>query len=146
MIGISATEARRNVAKPHVMAYVNELKAADTAKLGIDKTRWLQEVAALAFSDITELFDRVQGGGLNLTDVKALPAHVRASIASIEMIRVKGADGEMMDVLKIKMHPKAQALDLCARHLGVLDGQGGDQEQIERMTGFRFEVTERKKK
>ena len=142
---MSESEARRNLTKPHVVAYVDGLKAADTAKLGIDKARWLQEVAALALSDVTELFERSSDGTLTLTDVKALPAHVRASIASMEMIKIRGDGGEALSVLKIKMHPKAQALDLLARLLGLLDGQGSDQERIERMSGYRFEVTKEKK-
>src|SRR5712691_4728837 len=63
----------------------SKLKTADRLTALLDPDAVLREVAYIAFSDITELFD--ERGHLRALD--ELPDHVVATIASIKIVRRK---------------------------------------------------------
>ena len=78
------------------------------------------ELKTIGLSDVRELFDE-EG---RMVPIHKLPDHVGRAIASIEVVSkmVPGSDPvEIEYVHKIKLWPKTQALELLARHLGMLN-------------------------
>jgi hypothetical protein len=93
-------------------------KAAERLADLIDPDRALRELARLAYSDPMELFNE-QGKVLPITE---WPAELRAAIGSFEVVRgnVDAGDGKFDDVIKVKLWDKPKALEMIAKHLGLL--------------------------
>jgi hypothetical protein len=93
-------------------------KAAERLADLIDPDRALREMARLAYSDPMELFNE-QGKVLPITE---WPAELRAAIGSFEVVRgnVDAGDGKFDDVIKVKLWDKPKALEMIAKHLGLL--------------------------
>ena len=93
-------------------------KAAERLADLIDPDRALREAASLAYSDIRALFD--EHG--NLLPVHQLPAHVAASIASVEIVKknLAAGDGQTDTVHKLKLWDKSKNLEMLFKHLGLL--------------------------
>ena len=68
------------------------------------------ELARIAFADVTDAIQIVDGE-VTVRDTTELSVGQRAAISSIE----KTEDG-----LKVRMHPKVQALESLAKHFGLL--------------------------
>jgi phage terminase small subunit len=93
-------------------------KAAERLADLIDPDRALRELARLAYSDPMELFNE-QGKVLPIIE---WPAELRAAIGSFEVVRgnVDAGDGKFDDVIKVKLWDKPKALEMIAKHLGLL--------------------------
>ena len=65
------------------------------------------ELARIAFADVTDVI-QVKGGEVTVADTAKLSEGQRAAIEQT-------ANG-----LKVRMHPKAQALESLAKHFGLL--------------------------
>lgn len=129
------SKGRQMRAKPHVMAYVEQLQRDTTHSFVITRERVLQELAAVAFSDATQV--------TGAASLRELPPHVRAAVQSVKVRRrvvsqavdylpVEG-DASVQDVtieeIEYRMHPKIPALELLAKHTGLLEPDadaGGD--------------------
>lgn len=92
----------------------------------ITASRVLRELGHIAFLDPREMFNEDD----SLKQIRSMPEHVRRCIAGIEIKQVKikkVKDEEGNDILletsivKIKLWPKTNALELVAKHLGMLD-------------------------
>ena len=68
------------------------------------------ELARIAFADVTDVI-QISGGEVTVKDTSKLNEGQRAAIAAIE---------ETANGLKVRMHPKAQALESLAKHFGLL--------------------------
>lgn len=93
-------------------------KAAERLADLIDPDRALREAAALAYSDITELYD-AEG---RLLPMKEWPAHIRAAVSGIETVRgnVDKGDGKFDEVARIRLWDKPKNLEMLFKHLGLL--------------------------
>ena len=93
-------------------------KAAERLADLIDPDRALREAARLAYSDIGALLD--DHG--NLRPIRAWPREIRAAVGQVEVVRrnVDSGDGHTDDVLKVRLWDKPRALELLAKHLGLL--------------------------
>ena len=105
-----ATRLRRVSA---VVAELNAGRAAQRRRTRLDGDRLLRELAALAFSDICDLF---------VSDGHALPPHridsiARLAIASLTVARTVSASGTVTETFRVKFWDKGKALDMLARHL-----------------------------
>jgi len=98
---------------PQVRRAANE-RLADL----IDPDRALREAAALAYSDIRELYDDKN----RLLPIKDWPPHLAAAIGGVEFVRrnVDGSDGHTDDVIKVKVWDKPKALEMLFKHMGLL--------------------------
>ena len=87
------------------------------AKLNISAERVLGEIASIAFSDIRRWFD-AEG---RLLPIHQLPDDVAAALGTVEVIREKtiGQDTPIA-VLKVKAWDKVRALDMLAKHFGLV--------------------------
>jgi phage terminase small subunit len=103
---------------PHIEARIQELmaKAADRAEL--NAARVLEELRRLAFADVRKLFDKSG----NLLPVHSLDAEHAAAIAGFEIIKKNAfaGDGVIDTIHKVRSADKLKALELLAKHFGLL--------------------------
>jgi hypothetical protein len=92
-----------------------------------------QELARIAFFDPLELYKQIEltPGGAVVFTLRALhemPRDVRACIASIKLRNenLTAGDGVRDQTVEIKFWDKIKALEICAKHLGYIDGKGGN--------------------
>lgn len=98
-----------NPTKPEAKAYINKLIAERSKRTGITADRVLQELARIAFADISDAVDLEKG-----TVLKDACRDDTAAIASVKVKRGRISERE------VRMHDKVHALELLGRHLGML--------------------------
>jgi phage terminase small subunit len=120
--GYSQKTARQQasdlLAKPDIQAAVAEKTAAALEKAELTADRVLEELRRLAFADIRGLFDE-RG---NLRPLHELSAEQAAAVASFEVVKqnIYADDGKVDTVHKLKVYDKTKALDMLAKHFGLL--------------------------
>ena len=123
----NTTTARQNGSKlltnTNIQAYLSTLRqrVGDRAEVTLERT--MQEIARLAFSDITTAltFDE---NGVKFKSSTQLPKDVRAAIASVsstETAREFRGETEIKVTYSMKMHNKVAALNLLADFFGIRD-------------------------
>lgn len=106
----AASRLLRNV---QVAEKIQNLMNKRADKLEITAERVLQEIARLAFVDISQAYD-AHGGLLPLHD---MPEDVRRAIAAVEVAEER-VDGEVVgEIRKVKFWDKGKGLDQLGRHL-----------------------------
>jgi phage terminase small subunit len=106
----TAAQLLRN---PKVAAKIQEAMDKRTSKLEITAETVLQEIARLAFVDISQAYDENN----RLKPLHEMPEDVRRAIASIEVGELR-EDGEVIGQMrKVKFWDKKGSLDLLGRHL-----------------------------
>lgn len=90
--------------KPHVRAYIEQLKARQFKRIEVRADNVLRELGCIAFVDPIHVIDH-SGFVLPLDQI---PEDVRRAIASMEV--------EFGRVTKIKFWPKSHALDTLGKH------------------------------
>ena len=80
--------------------------------------RVLEEIRRLAFADVRSFFD--EHG--NLKPIHELMEEQGACLASFEVVKKNGeaGDGQVDIIHKVKVWDKLKALEMAAKHLGVL--------------------------
>lgn len=121
----SAKIGFENLQKPEIQAAIQ--KAMDTRGQKIDLTaeRVLREFARVAFSDIRKVMEW-NNDGVRLMDSDEIDDDNGLSIQSITETTTFSTTGQESTKRQIKMYDKIKALELCGRHLGILDGSGKD--------------------
>lgn len=106
------------LAKPDIAALIAEKQARQLERADLTATRVLEELRRLAFSDVTGLFD--EHG--NLKPLHTLTPEQAAAIASLEVVKknITAGDGQIDTVHKLKVWDKTKALEMLAKHFGVL--------------------------
>jgi phage terminase small subunit len=111
-------QASRLSTKANVQRALEEAYKAREARTQVTADSTVRELGRIAFSDPGEIFD----DDSNLVvSIKQLPAHVRACIASVEVVtrNLTAGDGRQERVYKIKWWNKPRALELLGRHQGI---------------------------
>lgn len=100
-------------ANPRVKAKAQE-RLADL----IDPDRALRTAAALAYSDIGDLYDE----NYRLRPMREWPPALRQAVKRIEprLANVDPHDGEADRVLRLELHDKVKPLEMLFKHLGLL--------------------------
>lgn len=100
-------------AAPQVRAKAQE-RLADL----IDPDRALRTAAALAYSDIGDLYD----DHYRLKPMREWPPALRQAVKRIEprLANVDPHDGEADRVLRLELHDKVKPLEMLFKHLGLL--------------------------
>ena len=112
-----------NVVAPRLLATVGVQAAlASAMKKRADKTeitadRVLQELARLAFGDARAIFSAAG----ELLPPAQWPDSLASSIAGVEVVTASRGEGVVEHVSKVKFWDKGRALELLARHLGMLN-------------------------
>jgi phage terminase small subunit len=105
--------------RPPVAAFIEAERAASIERTRVDVDRVKREFARIAFSDIGDIIEWDENGGVALKPSAMISPDDRAAI---EMFAVK--PGENGPKATIKLHSKQQALDSLARLLGLYRRSG----------------------
>ena len=109
------TNAGRLLALPAVAREVRAGRAAQRRRTRVTADRVLRELAAVAFSDIGDLFD-FSGRPI---PVHFLEPETRRAISALAVTRVTDASGIVSEKFHVRFRDKLRALELLARHLGL---------------------------
>ena len=101
-----------NLGKPEIQEKLQELMQSRSERTQITADRVLQEVAALAFTNMTDLVSSANANSIKLENIKDLPANTQAAIKKIKV----GQYG-----LEVELHSKDGALDKLMKHLGLYE-------------------------
>lgn len=102
--------ARNLSSDPRIQERVRQINEATVERLGVSADELIQEIAALAFSDITEVIQ------VDYNRLQDLPRHVRAAIAEVKVRHNYDRDGFLSHTdCWIKMHNKVEAQRLLAQ-------------------------------
>lgn len=132
----SADAARANASRLLTKANIQREIAALTAEhfraTKISARKVLRELAAIAFSDIGELYTADANGMSVPRSWDEIPPVARRAIQSIKVKRrgdVTGRENPESIDIDIRLHSKLDALDKLCRHLGLMD-QGSTTKQL----------------
>lgn len=106
----NADIGRRLVTKSHVSEYIEKLKAERSQRTEITADRVLAELAAIAFSDRTDIAKIEDDGIVTFTPTDQLDKDAKKTISGIE----NGKYGT-----KVTTYDKVKALELIGKHLGM---------------------------
>ena len=120
----NADIGRRLVTKSHVCEYIKELRDKQSRRTEITADRVLAELAAIAFSDRTELAKVGELGKVSFTPTNQLGDDVKKTIAGIE----NGKYGT-----KVTSYDKVKALELLGKHLGLFSSGADNTETLEKL-------------
>lgn len=106
----NADIGRRLVTKSHVSEYIEKLLKERSKRTEITADRVLAELAAIAFSDRTDIAKIEDGGVVTFTPTDQLDKDAKKTISGIE----NGKYGT-----KVTTYDKVKALELIGKHLGM---------------------------
>src|SRR5262245_37073092 len=111
-------QAYENLRKPEIAQAITAGKAQQLETANLSAARVLEELRRLAFTDFRTFFD-ADG---NLKPVEDLDDDQAACLASHEVVikNGKAGDGQTVEIHKIKLWDKMRALELLAKHFGLV--------------------------
>lgn len=107
--------------RPDVQAAIRDAMDARAKRTGISSDRVVEELAAIAFSDLRNILDW-STNHVRLRPASALTAADRAAIKSISVRIDKRGCGHV----RVRLHDKFAALMMLERHLGMDNHALGD--------------------
>jgi phage terminase small subunit len=120
----AANIAYQLLRKPRVKAAIEAAQRERSERTGVTADQVINELARIAFADIGAAFD--EDG--NLKPLHELPEDARRALSGVEtdeLFEGRGEERAKVGVVrKIKFWDKTRALELLARHFGVLGKQG----------------------
>lgn len=132
----AAAQASTLLRNPKVKAALESAVAAQSRRTEVTADRVIQELASVAFSNISKAF-RPDGALLLPAE---MPPEAQAALAGVETEELfdgKGEERAQVGVSrKVKHWDKVKALEILAKHLGLLrdklevSGEGGEPLQI----------------
>ena len=102
--------ANQNLRKLEIQKYLSELQKGQSERTQITADKVLAELAAIAFSDRTELASVAENGIVHITPTSELAENARKAIAGIK----EGRNG-----VEVTSYDKLKALELIGKHLGM---------------------------
>lgn len=117
----AGVQAAQLLVKPKIQDRVAELTRAQSTRLEITADRVISEIAKVAFADMAD-YVTIQPDGTPVLDFGKAPDGGLAAVSQIEQETVTergGGDVERVKRTKFRLHPKLDALDKLARHLGL---------------------------
>ena len=112
------SQGQRLLTNADVAHAIAEQAAKQLERADLTAQRILEEMRRLALSDVRGLFD--QDG--NLRPIHTLTPEQAAAIASLEVVKknVAAGDGHVDTIHKVKVWDKTRALEMLAKHFGLL--------------------------
>lgn len=120
----NADIGRRLVTKSHVSEYIEKLRREQSKRTEITADRVLAELAAIAFSDRTELARVGECGEVTFTPTDRLGDDIKKTIAGIE----NGKYGT-----KVTSYDKVKALELLGKHLGLFSAGADNSDTLAKL-------------
>lgn len=118
--GVASVNGSRLLTNPKIAEYLAKRRKDMQKRTEVTQDRVIQELAAIAFSDILDYVSISDDGPYSevvLTPTKSIPTHKRAAIAGIK----QGANG-----IEVKLYDKLVALDKLGQHLGLFNNNDID--------------------
>ena len=119
----ASTVSNKLLADPVVSGYIEKALQDQLSNLDISESTVLKEYARIAFSDITNVIKFSNSNGVQLKcHSSSLSENISRAISEVQ---------ETSTGLKVRMHSKMAALDILAKHLGLVinrneHGEPGD--------------------
>ena len=140
LTGLSEAEGRRLRTKAHIIDLVEKLQAEAVKSRLISMDRTLEEIIAIALSDLTEIVT-IEDGRLIVRSLDELPRGVRSCIKSVKLRRSRhantGEDGdEFEEVFEITLHDKLKALEMLGRYQKMFSENAEYGEERPAFVGF----------
>jgi len=112
------TQGNQLLRIPEVSAAIERYRRDQLENADVTVQQVLTELATIAFTDVTQVFD-AEG---ELRPVHEWPKAVRRCVASFEVVirNITAGDGHRDKVLRVRFVEKIEALKLLAQHLGML--------------------------
>lgn len=107
--------------KPHIAAYVEQLKVERSTRTRITADRVLAELASIAFSDLRD-YSCNDAGQMRLA--AGAPSFAARAVASIKRKKHYGKKGEFEATVEFKLWDKVAALRQLAPHVGLVTDRG----------------------
>ncbi len=120
----NADIGRRLVTKSHVSEYIEKLLKERSKRTEITADRVLAELAAIAFTDRTELAKVNDRGFVEFTPTDDLPDSAKKTVAGIE----EGKYGT-----KVTTYDKVKALELIGKHLGMFSSGADNSAALDKL-------------
>lgn len=117
-------QGQRLLKKVEAQEYLTKLMDERSKRTEITADRVLEELAAIAFSDRTELAQVGKHGEVNFTPTDQLPDEIKKIIAGIE----NGKYGT-----KVTTYDKVKALELLGKHLGLFTSGADNSAALEKL-------------
>lgn len=109
-----------NLTKPDIAAAIEKAKRERAQTTGITAARVLEELAAIAFSDLGEMVSFSEGG-IVFKPAAAIPERARRALAAVKIKRDLGSDQRPpFETVEFKLWDKVGALRQLAEHLGLV--------------------------
>jgi len=108
---VAASLASRLLTIEKVAAYIKRGRREAAIMAGVTKEMILQELASMAFSDVTDIV-KIKGRRVSIENTDDLTPMQRKAISGIK----KGRNG-----IELTLYGKDKALDLLGKHLGMWD-------------------------
>jgi phage terminase small subunit len=115
---------RQLITKNYVSEYIEKLKKERSKRTEITVDRVLEELAAIAFSDRTDIAKIEDGGVVTFTPTDQLDKDAKKTISGIE----SGKDGT-----KVKTYDKIKALELIGKHLGMFTANADNSDTLAKL-------------
>ena len=113
---------------PQIRHFIENEYEERKDSLDISTNRVLQELARIAFCDISKVLT------WNSRDVTMKPSDGLSEDETRAIQTISDSSGPQSKRKVVKMHDKVKALELLCRHLGILDGSTGDIEGSKKAT------------
>ena len=107
---------------PDVQARVAELQEEKAKSLAVTGARVIEELARVGFGNLRRLVEW-SGSGVKMLDCDEVGEDAQRSVVSVKQTvrtRGRGEDATTTTETEIKIHDKVKALELLARHTGVI--------------------------
>lgn len=117
-VDTSRNEATRQLANVHVQAEIQKGMEKRGEKVDLTAERVVLELMKIAFADIKSVASWT-ANGVAFMPSDDLTDNISAAISEVSEKTVT-TKGETSTNLKVKMHDKLKALDMLARHLGMM--------------------------
>lgn len=108
-----------NLRKPEIAAAIASGKAKQLEAANVKAVHVLEELRRLSFADLADMVDATTG---KLKPLHEMPPAARAAIASVKLTKknLTAGYGVMEDVVELKLWDKPRALEMLAKHFGLL--------------------------
>lgn len=111
---------------PSVQEYLQKRQEQLQKKTGITQERVLQELAAIAFSDVRKFYN--EDGSLK--SITELDDETAAAMAGMDIEEIFMEKTHIGNTKKIKRWDKAKALELLGKHLGIFEKDNAQKSTI----------------
>jgi phage terminase small subunit len=115
-------------ARPIVQAELARLRAEiaerTVALVSTDAARVQRELEAVAFSDVGDLFERVDGE-LRVLPVDRWPESARRAVSSIKVKRYTDEERKPLETTEFRLWPKLEGIKQLREHLGMITPDEG---------------------